>query len=658
MRINDKIKDALTEQITEEHGNIHRFRIQKGIEQVSCFWCEKDGNIQDFNNFCKKNFISNDKLLFENFKRIEKNIEILYGNLNRLNIDLKRPLHLDSGSILPIDMDFGKYDPFAHLEEDLYKNKIAFFILLNFPYYTLDEKENSSKKWDRKEWSYARVGDLFISRIPSIINQKISEVFTNAEAYISEYNIYMNRLIDNNGTRYFPEELKLISHWGLRDEIKAAYQNPEGLVKQNMIYNVMNRIIYQDIPGNVINSPEFVWNPFKNEVIKYGKKINFSSEPDTRYDHFLKIFKALKRVDKYYLNYSTHIKRKFNIDREIPEIEVEKLFEKVLSSEHVRSTAKIIKKGLNRELLPFDIWYNGFALNNSIPEPELDKIVLKKYPDIESFEKNIKNILIKLGFSKNKAEFISSKIKVEPARGAGHAWGPEIRTDLSHLRTRVTEKGMNYKGFNTAMHELGHCVEQTLSLYYIDHYMLHGVPNTAFTEAFAFVFQTRDLEILDQANENIDSWYYNVLSTLWSSYEIMGVSLVDMKVWNWIYKNPEAEPRELKHAVIKIAKHIWNKYYSDIFNIKDQPILAIYSHMIDCALYLPDYPIGFLIKFQIEKFLRGKNLEKEMERMCVIGKVIPQLWMKKAVAQNISAHPLLEETKIALEYFRNKGHLK
>lgn len=654
MRIKNKIKHALIEQITKEHGNIHRFRIQKGIEQVSCFWCEKDGNIQDFKNFCKKNFISNDKLLFENFKRIEKNIEILYGNLNRLNIDLKRPLHLDSGSILPIDMDFGKYDPFAHLEEDLYKNKIAFFILLNFPYYSLDEKINSCEKWERRDMSYARMGDLFISRIPSTINQKISEVFTNAETYISEYNIYMNKLIDNNGTRYFPEELKLISHWGLRDEIKAAYQNPEGLVKQNMIYKVMNRIIYQDIPRNVINSPEFVWNPFKNEVFKYNKKINFFSEPDTRYDHFLEIFKALKKVDKYYPNYSTHIKRKFNIDREIPEIEVEKLFEKVLSSEQVRSTAKIIKKRLNRELLPFDIWYNGFAFNNSIPEPELDKIVSKRYPDIESFEKNIKNILIKLGFSKNKAEFISSKIKVEPARGAGHAWGPEIRTDLSHLRTRVTEKGMNYKGFNTAMHELGHCVEQTLSLYYIDHYILHGIPNTAFTEAFAFVFQTRDLEILEQANENIDSWHYNVLSTLWSCYEIMGISLVDMKVWNWIYKNPEAEPRELKHAVIKIAKHIWNKYYSDIFDIKDQPILAIYSHMIDCALYLPDYPIGFLIKFQIEKFLRGKNLGKEMERMCVIGKVIPQLWMKKAVAQNISAHPLLEETNIALEHFRKK----
>jgi len=656
MTINDKTKDSLIKQIIEEHGTRHKLRVQRGVEQVSCFWRKEDGSMQDFKKFCKKNFISNDKLLLKNFKRIEKNIEILYGNLNRLNLDLKRPLHLDSGSILPIDMDFGKYDPFAHLEEDFYKNKIAFFILLNFASYSLDEKIKAAEKWNRREWSYARVGDLFISRIPSIINQKVSEVFTNAEAYISEYNIYMNNLVDNNGRIFFSEALKLISHWGLRDEIKACYQNPEGLVKQKMIYKVMNRIIHQDIPRNVINSPEFKWNPFKNEIFKYNKKIDFSSEPDTRYEHFLKIFKALREIDKYYPYYSTHIKRKFNIDREIPEIEVEKLFEKVLSSEQVRYTANFIKNRLNRELLPFDIWYKGFTYNKSIPETKLDKIVSEKYPNIESFEKNIKNILIKLGFSKNKAEFISSKIKVEPARGAGHAWGPEIRTDLSHLRTRVTGKGMNYKGFNTAMHELGHCVEQTLSLYYIDYYMLHGIPNTAFTEAFAFVFQARDLEILDQTNKNIDSWYYNVLNTLWSCYEIMGVSLVDMKVWNWMYKNPESEPNELKHAVIKIAKEIWNKYYSEIFNIKDQPILAIYSHMIDSALYLPDYPIGFLIKFQIEKFLKDKNLGKEMERMCVIGKVTPQLWMKKAVSQNISADPLLEETDIALEYFKNKGH--
>ena len=55
---------------------------------------------------------------------------------------------------------------------------------------------------------------------------------------------------------------------------------------------------------------------------------------------------------------------------------------------------------------------------------------------------------------------------------------------------------MNYKGFNIAVHEMGHNVEQTFSLNDIDHTLLQGVPNTAFTEALAFVFQNHDLELL------------------------------------------------------------------------------------------------------------------------------------------------------------------
>jgi len=33
-------------------------------------------------------------------------------------------------------------------------------------------------------------------------------------------------------------------------------------------------------------------------------------------------------------------------------------------------------------------------------------------------------------------------------------------------------------------------------------------------------------------------------------------------------------------------------------------LLAIYSHMISDQLYLPDYPIGHLIGFQVEEQIR------------------------------------------------------
>ena len=61
-----------------------------------------------------------------------------------------------------------------------------------------------------------------------------------------------------------------------------------------------------------------------------------------------------------------------------------------------------------------------------------------------------------------------------------------MRDAKTRLRTRVGPDGMDYKGYNIAIHELGHNVEQTFSLNGIDHWWLNGVPNTAFTEALAF----------------------------------------------------------------------------------------------------------------------------------------------------------------------------
>lgn len=108
---------------------------------------------------------------------------------------------------------------------------------------------------------------------------------------------------------------------------------------------------------------------------------------------------------------------------------------------------------------------------------------------------------------------------------------------------------MDYKGYNIAVHEFGHNVEQTLSLYHMDHYMLHGVPNTAFTEALAFIFQKRDLQLLGYPRRPMDD--NTVLDIFWGCYEIMGVALVDMYVWQWLYDHPKATAAQLKEAVLE-----------------------------------------------------------------------------------------------------------
>jgi oligoendopeptidase F len=261
-------------------------------------------------------------------------------------------------------------------------------------------------------------------------------------------------------------------------------------------------------------------------------------------------------------------------------------------------------------------------------------------------------MLVKLGFSKKKADFLASHIKVEGSRGAGHAYGSLIREDKVLLRTRIGSDGMDYKGYNIAIHEFGHNVEQVISLHDVDYYSLNRVPNTAFTEALAFIFQKRDLELLGLKDDDPQKEHMRALANFWSCYEIMGVSLVDMKVWEWMYANPDATPAQLKNAVIAIAKEIWNEFYAPVFGSKDEPILAIYSHMISYPLYLSNYPLGHVIDFQMEQYMADKHFAKEVKRMFELGSLIPQEWMRQAVGMELSIQPTLEATAKAVKAIR------
>jgi hypothetical protein len=534
--------------------------------------------------------------------------------------------------------------------------------LLNFPLTTLDQRLTDGATWTRRQWAEARLAQGFSKRIPAEVNQAIAEAGAEADQYISEYNIWMHHVLDEKGKRLFPPKLRLLSHWNLRDEIKAQYSEKEkGLPKQRVIQKVMERIVTQTIPEVVVDNPHVDWNPFMNEVKPTAVsdaassppadlKVTPAPEPDTRYATLLNTFLASKKADPYSPTAPTLIARRFDEGREIPEPRVKAMLEQVVSSPLIPKIARIIEKRLGRPLEPFDIWYNGFRPRGAYTEAQLDEIVSKKYPTAQSFESDIPNILAKLGFAKGRADYIASKIVVDPARGSGHAWPAEMRTEKAHLRTRVGKKGMNYKGFNIAVHELGHNVEQIFSLYDVGHTLLQGVPNTAFTEAFAFVFQAHDLDLLGLAANDPKAEAMKALNDFWATYEISGVALVDMAVWHWMYDHPSATPAELKEATLQIAKDIWNKYYAPVFKKKDVVLLGVYSHMIHSFLYLPDYPIGHLIAHQIEEQMKkAGNIGNEFERMAVQGRIAPDLWMKNATGSPVGAEAMIQAAERALK---------
>ena len=634
----------------QRYGDAASQRFLRSVPQAAALWTSQDGTPEEFQQFCLDHFVADSASLAAMAQQLQANLESLWGCFNKISVDLKLPLHVVGPEPTALDEMFGGFDPSAHFDDDMYQQKIAFVVVLNFPFYSLDEKDSLGPQWSRQQWAYARLGDLFTSRVPAECNQHLANQLAAADNYISNYNIMMGHLRDDNGNALFPD-MALITHWGLRDELKTHYnEGDSGLMKQRMIYQVMRRIIDQSIPQCVINNDQYEWYPYANKVMQQGKEVKLESEPDTRYQYFLDNFHAVQQVDRYNPMYPTAIARAFNRDMEVSYEEIEQLFTTFCSSPMVAQVAKLIEQRLGRKLEPFDIWYDGFKSRSTINEDELTAKTQRLYPDRQAFAtQGMPSILRQLGFSKEKADFICSHVTVDPSRGAGHAWESNMRSDNARLRTRIGENGMDYKGYNIAVHEFGHNVEQTITLHDVDNYIMKGVPNTAFTEALAFVFQTRDLDFLGYKDNQADKDALMTLDIFWGCYEIMGVSLVDMYSWHWLYAHPNATVAELKEQVTAIAQQVWNKYYAPILGEKDSPILAIYSHMIDSPLYLPNYPYGHIIEFQLEQQLKGKVVADEIQRIYPVGRLTPQNWMRHAVGSEVSTQPLLEAAAEAIK---------
>ena len=651
----------LEREMTATRGAPFGDRLSRGLRQIAAYWQAQDGDREVFEDFVRANFAGDQGSLDALFDRFQRLLEQLDGHMHEIGREFRQQADLDLGPILPLDEISAGYDPGAHIADDFFENKLAFIVLLNFPLTTLDQRITEGPKWTRRQWAEVRLAQRFSKRIPAAVQLGIAHAAAEADTYISQYNIWMHHVVSNTGERLFPPRLRLLSHWSLRDEIKASYEDRRnGLAKQRVIQQIMERIITQTIPHVVIDNPAVDWNPFTNEVSPSAVSDSeapktarnaISSEPesDRRYAMLLKTFHASRKADPYSPTAPTLMARRFDEDREIPEAQAQAMLERVVGAPLAARVGNLIQERLGRPLEPFDIWYNGFRQPSRYTEAQLDEIVSKRYPAPQSYQKDIPRLLLKLGFSAQRAQYLADHIVVDPARGAGHAMGAEMRTEKSHLRTRVDKTGMNYKSFNVAAHEMGHNVEQTLSLNDVDYHLLRGVPNTAFTEAFAFIFQGKDLHLLDMDVPDPQADALKALNAFWGTYEISGVALVDMAVWHWMYAHPEASPSELKNAVADIAKTIWNRYYARVFEREDVLLLGVYSHMIDAFLYLPDYPIGHMIAHQIEEQMKkAKSIGREFERMAVMGRVTPDVWMKHATGSPVGPEALLSATEKAL----------
>jgi len=612
----------------------------RGEQQVRALWTPADGTQEELEQFIADHTCQTDSERVALFESLSRAFENLFQSADMLTVELLRPTQLTNAAEPQTpDWILSGYSPLAHFSDDMFANKLAFVTILNFPHYTLEEKNTLGKHWSRQEWAFARMGDVFTTRVPAEVNTRMAQANANAENYIADYNIYMGNLRTEDDRQLWPEDKILLSHWNLRDELKALYGAEGGQEKQEMIYQVMQRIVDQTIPQAAINGKDYIWKPYSDQS---------EAEPYTRYERILEIAQAYFAADPYCPTAPTGIIRNFEEGVEIPAEELDSLFRALVGSPQVQQVAAVIRERLGRDLRPYDIWYDGFKARAALDEDALSAQTRDLYPDANAFAADMWRLLTSMGFYSEDARAIAHHIVVEPARGSGHAWPCLGRKEDARLRTRIPASGMDYKGYNIAVHEFGHCVEQVLDMYFIDYYMLSGVPNTAYTEASAFLWQQRDLQLLPGAkitNEQSSISKDAVLDQFWSMYEIMGVSLVDMRMWQWIYAHPKATPKELCEATMQIAKDVWNAYYEPILGEHDCILLAVYSHMVNAPMYLPNYPLGHIVQYQLEEHLAQCKTQKdfayEYMRIYRLGRLTPKEWLIQAVGEAPTIEPIL-----------------
>src|SRR5438128_6149330 len=297
----------LERELIAKYGEAQRLRILRGLHQIAEFWRTEDGDAAVYEEFVRSNFAGDQATIDTMFNRFERLLEQRDGHMHEVNREFRQQMDLDLGPVLPFDEMFGGYDPSAHVIDDFFQNKLAFTVLLNFPLTTLDERLKNGATWSRQQWAEVRLAERFSKRIPAEVNLGVAQAEAAAGQYISEYNIWMHHLLDSQGQRLFPPKLRLLSHWNLRDEIKADYADSKnGPTKQRMIQQVMERIVSQTIPKAVINNPSVDWNPYKNELKPAAVKdsdsapsaenVSSTREPDTRYAMLLRKYVAAKKA--------------------------------------------------------------------------------------------------------------------------------------------------------------------------------------------------------------------------------------------------------------------------------------------------------------------------------------------------------------------------
>lgn len=626
------------------HGEGERDRITLGVHKLAQAWTDDDGSLEDAAAFCSAHYVSDPYERSRLISRLETAITTVHGHLGEARRDLRRWSDLRGDDMEGVDDLLAMFNPAPDLTDQWYRQKLAFLALLNLAPPPLQTLLDEGSGWSDEDWTAVRIGQVFGPRYPVNLSVEARKVYHEVGSWSDHFHVPVDRMVDANGKSWFEPGRKLIAHWLIRDRIKAAYGDSEGLPLQHALSHVMKRHIDGSIPSVVMSGGDYgSWDPATNQVDGVAPE---SLIGPVRYEQWLRHVGVSRKFDELTPDFPTAIARKFEQEREIPVDVAESLLCSVLASPVRADAYALVAKKLGRPLEAHDVYCQSLAPATSAEE--MDRLVRDRFGTIDGLKRGLPDLLIQLGYSEVDASFLADNIRVEVCKGAGHACPPALPEYASWMRTSSLDDELGWDGFDTAMHELGHNLEQVISCHFVPRPMLRGVPNTACTEAFAFLYQSLAREVLGCAGSEDDG--LDAVEALIDTCEIAGPSLVELRTWRWLYEHPEADAEALRDAVLRLADEVWTDYFAAYFGPNSSHLMGAYQHMVCHPLYLADYAIGHLMAHQIASHVKGKRLADETRRICSIGCYTPARWMELAVGGPLSADALLRD---AAAYFES-----
>lgn len=639
-----------TEALVEMHGPDIEVRARAGTDRTAALWRPDDGDQDAYVAFCRDYFVADEADLPTLVDRLETALEQVGGHLYEMRRTLRRWSDLRGEPFGRVDDLLATFDPAPDLSDQYWRQKVAFVARLNLERPDLDTMLECGGEWSADDWARVRVSRAFGPRIPADVADMARELGFKSSKFVSDFHVPVGTLVDEHGQRWFDADRKLIAHWLIREEIRAAYAVDGGVARQRALMWVMRRHIDGTIPRAVMESTaDGDWNAADNTI--GGGDCGEVIGP-VRYEHWCDNVRVARALDEHHDEHPSALRRKFDLEREIPEDEVVRQLETLLEAPARAGISELMRRRLDRPLEPQDIYFDELA--EPTDATTLDAAVKARFGDHRGLELALPEVLEQLGWSRGDAEFLGRRVRVEIARGAGHAMRPALPEYGAWLRTNSLEHELGWDGFDTAMHELGHNLEQLCSTHFVPRPALRGVPNTACTEAFAFLYQGLAAKVLELPEGDDDTAAdMACCERLLEAAQIAGPALLEIHVWRWIYEHPDATPEDIRDTVLQVADDLWNRYYAEHLGPDPYAILGTYQHMVGYPLYLADYALGHIISHQIIQHMVGRDLASETRRICSIGTLTPDAWMRRAVGSGIDAHVLASDAAEAVDRLRS-----